>query len=259
MKYVNLAALLVLLSGCVTTPETGRRAFVVTSEEQENSMGTQAFQETLSKERLSQDKHLTSMLERVGYRIARAAAKPEYRWEFKLIESKTENAFCLPGGKVAVYTGILAKCKNEAALAAVLGHEVAHATARHGGQRISSALGVQAGITALQLILGGEDSRDRRLLFAALGLGANVGVLLPFSRANESEADEIGLIYTARAGYDPREAPRFWDRFGNDGSTPVFLSTHPKSRDRKAALEAQLPKAMQIYEGSPKYGIGETF
>lgn len=256
MKLVLVLTLGLVLSGCVTTPETGRRAFIVTSEAQENQMGEQAYQEVLQKERLSSNGKWNQILQELGSRIAASANRPDYKWEFKLIESKTENAFCLPGGKVAVYTGILAKCQNEAGLAAVIGHEVAHATARHGGQRISTAMGAQLGLTALSAIIGGEDSTSKGLVMAALGLGANVGVVLPFSRANESEADEIGLVYMAKAGYDPREAPKFWDRFGSDGGTPAFLSTHPKSRDRKEKLEAQLPKVIPIYERSPKYGAG---
>lgn len=257
MKILLLSCV-VLISGCVTTPETGRSAFIMTSEGQEMQMGEQAYQETLAKEKLSTNERWNAILQRVGSRIATSANKPDYKWEFKLIESTTANAFCLPGGKVAVYTGILSKCQNEAGLATVLGHEVAHATARHGGQRISTALGAQLGLTAVNALIGGKDSTSKDLLMAALGLGANVGVMLPFSRSNESEADEIGLIYMARAGYDPREAPRFWDRFGSDGGgMPAFLSTHPKSSDRKRSLEGQIPKAISLYEKSNKYGLGE--
>lgn len=258
MKKIFFLHLCVFFSGCVSTPETGRSAFILTSESQEMQMGLQAYQEMLQKEKVSTNERWNRILQQLGKRIAASANKPEYHWEFKLVESKVENAFCLPGGKVAVYTGILSKCQNEAGLATVLGHEVAHATARHGGQRISTALGAQLGLTALSAVLGGKDSTDKRLLFAALGLGTNVGVILPFSRSNESEADEIGLIYMAKAGYDPREAPKFWDRFGSDGGMPAFLSTHPKSQDRKRNLEAQLPKVIPLYEKSNHYGLGET-
>ncbi|NBY20102.1 M48 family peptidase, partial [bacterium] len=164
-------------------------------------------------------------MQRLGKRISIAANRPDYRWEFKLIDSPEANAFCLPGGKVVVYTGILKMAQNEAALAAVIGHEVAHATARHGGQRITAVLGAQLGMAAISELMGGESTHEKKLLLAALGLGANVGVVLPFSRSNEREADEMGLIYMARAGYDPREAPRFWERFGksNGSSIPHFF------------------------------------
>lgn len=250
-----------LLTGCVTTPETGRRAFIVTSEAEERQLGLQAFQEVLQKEKISGNARWNGILQRVGKRIAAAANKPEFQWEFRLLESKDANAFCLPGGKVAFYTGIFPFLQNEAAMAAVMGHEVAHATARHGGQRITTAMGTQLGVAALGSLLGGgEGSEKRNLMLAALGLGAQVGVALPFSRANESEADEIGLIYMARAGYDPREAPQFWSRFAKagGGSPPQFLSTHPASGTRQEALQAQLPRVMPIYERSEKSGAGEN-
>lgn len=258
---VALVLFILSLPACVTTPETGRQAFLLTSESQESQMGEQAYSEVLKKERLSSNAKWNEIVKRVGTRIAAAANKPDYKWEFKLIESKEQNAFCLPGGKVAIYTGILSVCQNEAALAAVMGHEVAHATARHGGQRVSVAMGTQLGLLGLSAILGGEQSQEKNMLLAALGIGSQVGVVLPFSRSNESEADEIGLVYMSRAGYDPAEAPRFWDRFSQvtKGAPPEFLSTHPASANRKAALEAQLPKANALYSNSPKYGIGDRF
>jgi predicted Zn-dependent protease len=256
-----LAIFIFTLVGCVTTPETGRQAFIITSESEEAALGVQAYHEILSKEKIANNPQWNAILQRVGSRIAKAANRPNYQWEFKLIESTQKNAFCLPGGKVAVYTGILPLMKNEAGMAVVLGHEVAHATARHGGQRISSAMGTQLGLAALGELIGGDDkSTQKQLLMAALGVGANIGVALPFSRANESEADEIGLIYMARAGYDPNEAPRFWDRFASEsGSPPEFLSTHPNSANRRDALTSQIPKVMPIYERSPKTGLGESF
>jgi len=257
---ISFFAPLLVIFGCVTTPETGRKAFIITSEAEENQLGLQAYKEVLSKEPLSSNARWNEILQRVGTRIAGAANKPEYKWEFRLIESKEKNAFCLPGGKVAVYTGILSVMKNEAGMAAVIGHEVAHATARHGGQRITMAFGTQLGLAALSAALGsGENSTSKQLLMGALGLGAQVGAVLPFSRANESEADEIGLIYAARAGYDPREASVFWGRFASEGGkVPTFLSTHPSSASRQAALQSQASKVMPYYDRSPKYGLGET-
>lgn len=260
MRALLLSVFVVILAACVTTPETGRKAFIVTSEGEEAQLGAQAYRETLAKERLSTNARWTQVVQRVGSRIAQAANKPGFQWEFKLIESKQVNAFCLPGGKVAVYTGILPVAQNEAALAAVLGHEVAHATARHGGQRITTSLGTQLGLVGLGAIMGGgKGSQDKQLLLAALGVGAQVGVVLPFSRGNESEADEIGMIYMARAGYDPREAPKLWERMARlGGGGPELLSEHPASQKRQQALQAQIPRVLPTYEASPKYGVGET-
>lgn len=253
--------LVIVLSGCVSTPESGRSALVLTSVATENSLGEQAYSQILSKERLSHNEHWKTILQRVGNRIATAANQPDFQWQFSLIESKEKNAFCLPGGKVAFYTGIFPLAVNEAGLAAVMGHEVAHATARHAGQRMTLAMGTQIGLGGLEMLLNGGGKRtDRQLLLAALGVGAQVGAILPFSRANEAEADEIGIIYMARAGYDPAAAPALWDRFAREvkGGPPKFLSTHPASEDRSRELQALLPKAQREYEKSPKYGLGET-
>lgn len=261
MRRCFVLLFVVVVVGCVTTPETGRRAFIITSESEESQMGTSAYREVLKNEKISNNVFWNAILQRVGKHISQAANKPDYQWEFRLIESTEANAFCLPGGKVAVYTGILKVAKNEAGLAAIIGHEVAHATARHGGQRITIALGTQLGLAALSEVIGGQDSDQKKMLMAALGIGANVGAILPFSRANESEADEIGLIYMARAGYDPSEAPRFWERFARvGGASPIeFLSTHPGSEQRKNSLLSQLPRAQKIYDQSSKYGLGDSF
>jgi metalloendopeptidase OMA1, mitochondrial len=249
-----------LVSACVTIPETGGHAFILTSENQEAALGEQAFRETLSTERLSTNRRWAEILERVGRRIAEASRKSDYQWEFKLVESKEKNAFCLPGGKVAFYTGIFSVAQNEAALAAVMGHEVAHATARHGGQRMTLSFGTGLAFEGLSAILGGGGgTRQKQLLLGALGLGTKLGVALPFSRGNESEADRIGLVYMARAGYDPAEAPRFWQRFGQEGRTPPqFLSTHPASEERMQSLIEQQAEVRSLYSRSPQYGLGET-
>ena len=246
--------------GCVTTPESGKKAFIITSESDEAQLGNQAFQEVLAKNRLSHNPRWNSLLQRVGQRIAQAARKPDYQWEFRLIESNEKNAFCLPGGKVAFYSGIFPAAQTEAGIAAIMGHEVAHATARHAGQRITVTFGTQLGIAALGELFGGKDPDRKKLLMGLLGVGAAVGATLPFSRANEAEADQIGLVYMARAGYDPREAPKFWQRMaqGGGGKPPTFLSTHPSDDSRRKALEAEIPKVWGEYETSPKYGTGES-
>jgi predicted Zn-dependent protease len=250
-----------LLISCVTNPETGRKSFMLISEGEEVQLGEQAYQEVLSKNKLSKRRDWDEVLQRVGKRISQAANKPDFEWEFRLIESPEKNAFCLPGGKVAVYTGIIPILKNEAGMAAVIGHEVAHATLRHSGERLSANLGTQIGVLVLGQILVGSDNPNKRLVMAALGLGAQVGVILPFSRANEAEADEIGLRYMAKAGYDPNQASLLWERFGasEKGGPPVFLSTHPASKARQEALREQVPTVLPFYEKSPKYGVGIEF
>lgn len=255
--WIVAVVLAAFIAACVTTP-SGRKAFIVTSESEEMALGEQAYREMLSKERPSTNARWNAILQRVGARIAAAANKSEYQWEFRLIESKEQNAFALPGGKVAFYTGILPVCETEGGIAVVMGHEVAHATARHGGERISTALATQLGMAGIAAAMGQKDSTEKRMVLAALGIGATVGILLPFSRSNEAEADEIGLVYSSTAGYDPREAPRFWGRFaGKGGSPPEFLSTHPNPGNRQQALTNQLPKVMPLYEKSPRYGLGE--
>lgn len=260
-KLLSLFLSLFIVCGCVTNPETGRKSFLLTSEGEEMQLGEQAYRQVLSSNKLSTNKEWNEVLQRVGKRISQAANKSNFQWEFKLIDSPEKNAFCLPGGKVAVYTGILPILKNEAGMAAVIGHEVAHATLRHGGQRLSANLGTQLGVLVLGQILSAKDNSNRQLILAALGLGAQVGVILPFSRSNEAEADEIGLRYMARAGYDPHEAPGLWERFGasEKGGPPAFLSTHPSSKSRQSELEKQIPTVMPAYEQSAKYGSGVEF
>jgi len=192
------------------------------------------------------------MIQRVGKRIAAVADRPDYRWEFTLIQDdKMVNAFALPGGKVAVYTGILPVAESEAGLAAVMSHEVAHAIARHGGERMTTGLLAQMGMTALNvgLAVKGEDPETIRAFNTAYGLGAQFGVLLPFSRNQESEADHIGLILMARAGYDPKEALGFWQRMAETkkAAAPEWLTTHPGDATRIRQLRALLPEAEKEY------------
>lgn len=251
-----------ILTGCATVDATGRNQLMLISEEQEQSLGLQAYQEVLATSTVRNDGPMNTVLQRVGGRIARAANRPDFNWEFKLIESEQVNAFCLPGGKIAVYTGILPIMKNEAGMAAVMGHEVAHALARHGGERISQALAVNAIGKLLEEGLAGSSARTRELTMGAFGLGSQYGVLLPYSRTQELEADEIGLMLMARAGYDPREAVDLWKRMEDAGAgeTPEFLSTHPVPKKRIEQIEELLPKAMQLYRASvQQYGLGQNW
>lgn len=231
------------------------------SEPEENQMGADAYKEVLASEKRCTDAEANAMIERVGRRLAAVVPGGEkFAWEFTLLESEQVNAFCLPGGKVAFYTGILAYCQNEAAVAAVMGHEIGHAVARHGGKRMTQGVILGGAQMALGEVLKakGYSETTTNLSLAAAGGLANVGVVLPFSRGHELEADAMGLDYMAKAGYDPQEAVAFWQRFAALGSGgPAFLSTHPQSEDRAKELAKLMPKATQHYAAvAQKHGLG---
>jgi metalloendopeptidase OMA1, mitochondrial len=244
------------LLGCATAPETGRSQLLLIDSAQEAQLGLKAFQEIKAETPVAPDPKKNAQLQSVGRRIAQVAKLPNARWEFVLFdEPKEPNAFALPGGKVGVYTGILPITQNDAGLATVIAHEVAHVSARHGGERISQSLAVQLGGTVLSAALGasGYGGATQDLAMQAYGVGAQLGVMLPYSRTQELEADRIGLLYMARAGYDPREAIAFWKRFQaynakRGGGTPEFLSTHPLDNNRIAQLQKFLPQALAEYE-----------
>jgi len=249
--------------GCRTAPITGRKQLLIMPESQELQLGQQAYSETLSQEPVSQHPRNTLIVNRVGQRIAAVSGRNDYQWEFTLIASPTQNAFCLPGGKVAIYEGILPVCQSEAGLAVVMSHEVAHALARHGGERMSQDFTTQGVQKVIGTITQQQVPEKHELLMQAYGLGTKYGVLLPYSRKQESEADHIGVMLMAQAGYDPQEAPRFWQRFGqlNAGAQqPEFLSTHPADARRAADLLALLGEAKNYYSASTQqYGLGEYF
>lgn len=250
-----------LLSACSQVPITGRTRLLLTSVEMENNMGVQAYRQVLKDATICRDAAANAVLDRVGRRIAARAHMPDTAWEFKLIESEQVNAFALPGGKVVIYTGILPVCRTEAGLAAVVGHEVSHVIARHGGERMSLALGVQLALTGAAVAADEWDAQTSALVLAALGVGANVGVMLPYSRKHEYEADAIGMRLMARAGYDPAEAPPLWERMSRLGGSkpPEILSTHPASAGRMETLRAMLPEMRSLYERAPQqYGAGVT-
>lgn len=238
---------------CETVTVTGRRQLQLISAGEEMQLGLTTFQQILQRSRVSTDPALNALVTRVGSRIAAVAERPDFEWEYRVIEDKQANAFALPGGKIGVYTGILPITRDEAGLAAVLAHEVAHVTARHGGERLSQQLAAQVGVSALGIVAGVAtgDPGATRLAAAAFGLGAQYGVLMPFSRAQESEADRIGLIYMAKAGYDPRAARDLWIRMAeasrNGTRPPEFLSTHPSEETRIKQIEGWLPEALEHY------------
>jgi predicted Zn-dependent protease len=257
------AALVLTLTACSTVPITGRQSLQLVPDSQLATYAVQQYADTLKKAELSKDPAATAMVRKVGMNIARAAEDflrdsgqaeqaGAFQWEFNLIEDdKTANAWVLPGGKAAVYTGILKHTQTEAGLAVVLGHEVAHALANHGNERMSQGLLAQMGGMALAVAVSQEPAATQQLFMGAFGVGANVGVLLPFSRLHESEADRIGLVLMAMAGYDPREAVPFWERMNSEekgGRPPELLSTHPNPDTRIADLQKYLPEALPYYE-----------
>ena len=256
VRGMMLAGGLAFVVGCSTVPETGRSQFNLISPSMERSMGRDAFTRMKASSPLSQDQNATAMVQRVGRRIAAVADLPKAQWEFVLFANSQANAFCLPGGKVGVYSGLLPITQNEAGLATVLAHEVAHAVAHHGSERISRVLAIQGLGIAVISQLNNVNSNTRNLLYAAYGLGTTLGTELPHSRLQESEADEIGLIYMARAGYHPEEAVRFWERFSEynrqQGSrVPWFLRTHPLDEERISNLKRLMPKALLQYRPRP--------
>ncbi len=246
------------LIACSKTPITGKQVLIFTSEAEEAQLGDEAYAQILRENQLSKDTSRTETVLRVAKRIADVAEHPDFKWEFRVIESKEKNAFCLPGGKIAVYTGLFDVLSNEAELAAVLGHEVAHATARHAGQRITLMFGQQIGFAALQALIGGTDTFEKKLLMSALGVGATLGAVLPFSRSHETEADYIGQVYMAMAGYDPAASVTLWESFAkHSAKMPEFLSTHPDPQNRIAELRGHLPGSRPYYDRAPqKHGLG---
>ncbi len=236
-----------LLAGCSTVPYTNRRQFNLVSEGEEDTLGAQAYAEVKSKNKISSDAQANAMVKRIGAAIAAAAEKPEYKWEFVVIDDpKTMNAFCLPGGRVAVYTGILPITQDENGLAVVMSHEVAHALARHGAERMSQQQIV--GIGEQVAVQAGVIRTPAGLQMVQMAYGVGVG--LPHNRGQESEADHIGLILMAKAGYDPRAAVPFWERMKSAGGQkpPEFLSTHPSDEARIQKIKEELPEALTYYK-----------
>jgi len=258
-----MSVALVSLVGCETNPYTGRSQLLMTSVSQEIQMGAQAYDQVKRdpKMRPSQDPREIEPVKRVAARIVEAAKRSKYaemanqfQWEVTVIkDDKTANAFALPGGKMAVYTGIFPMAKTEAGLAAVMGHEVVHALARHGAERMSQGQLTNAALQVVGAAAGasGGGGMLGQAAMAALGVGAEVGVLLPFSRKHESEADYVGILLVADAGYDPRESVALWERMGRisgGGAPSEFMSTHPSHETRITQLKKWMPEAMAIYQ-----------
>jgi predicted Zn-dependent protease len=266
MKRVSalfLAALLAV-AGCYTNPVTGRKSLVLLSQGEELTLGTQSFQEIREKEKVSGDPAANARVTRIGQRIAQAVGDelPDAKWEFVVFDSPELNAFALPGGKVGVYTGLLRLAENDAELATVMGHEIGHVIARHGAERMSEAM-VISGLGALgsaAVEAKTQDPQTRQLFELAYGGATTVGRVLPHSRNNESEADRMGAVYAARAGYDPRAAITFWQKMmaqkqaadkaggATAGKLAAIFSTHPADEKRITDLKALMPGVLPVYE-----------
>ncbi|RZA26066.1 MAG: M48 family peptidase [Proteobacteria bacterium] len=249
--YASIFTATCVLVSCVSSNQAGRTQLNLVSDEQMNADGEAAYKDILAKSKISQKTKLNSEVVNIGRKIA-AASGVDYAWEFSVIDEDQVNAFCLPGGKVAVYTGIIPVAQNNAALAAVMGHEVAHAVLKHSAERASQQMVLGLGASVVGGYFGNDQTRDT--IAAVMGIGVMYGVSLPFSRYHEAEADRIGLEYMAKAGYDPRESVTLWERMGaqSGGRSLEILSTHPDPANRAKALSKLLPKAMATYNASTK-------
>ena len=253
--------MLLLVFSCSEVPVTGRRQLSLVPNSQLFPLSYDQYDAVLKENKLSNNTQYVTMVKRVGARISSAVEKymaqkglssqlDGYKWEFNVIEDETVNAWCMPGGKVAFYTGIMPICEDEAGVAVVMGHEVAHAIANHGSERMSQGLVANGLLGGLQAAMGQNASLTNQILMQSVGMGAQVG-MLKFSRTHESEADEMGLIFMAMAGYDPREAPKFWERMdakAGGSRPPEFLSTHPHPDTRIADLKKWMPNALKYYK-----------
>ncbi len=260
-KYFLLLITIILLLSCQTVPITGRQQLDIVPTESILNMSFNSYSEFLSEHKVIKDTEDAKMVKRVGQRIQQAVEQyfyehnlshrlKGYQWEFNLIAGKEKNAWCMPGGKVVVYTGILPITQNEVGLAVVLGHEISHAVAQHGNERMSQALIAEMGGLALSVALSSKPKETTDLFMSAYGIGTEVGVLLPYSRLQESEADRLGLIFMAMAGYDPRETVDFWQRMIREKegvSPPEILSTHPADTTRINNIQKLIPEAMTYY------------
>ncbi len=241
MKRLMTSLLLVtllLLTGCTKTPVTNRSQLILVSNQEEIAMGLSESEKIKQSSKLSSDKLLVAKIRQIGGKIAKVSGREDFRWEFNVIESKQVNAFCLPGGKVFFYTGILQMMDNDDQIAAVMGHEIAHALARHGAERISMQMVSQTGGQLLGAVLNVPE-QYQGLYEQAYGIGTNVAVMLPYSRSHEHEADQIGVYLMWKAGYDPYQAVVFWEKMkvaSQGKSTPEFFSTHPSDQSRIDAI-----------------------
>ncbi|NUM31507.1 MAG: M48 family metallopeptidase [Bacteroidetes bacterium] len=262
-KHSFLTFFLISLLGlsCVKVPITGRRQTNLLPEVNLMSMALTNYNQILTSSKVVSSGANAESVKKVGEKISKAVTSymnshgyskrvANYKWEFNLIENPTVNAWCMPGGKVAFYTGILPICKDESGIAVVMGHEIAHAIARHGNERMSQLLLVQLGGITLDVATSTKPNETRQLFQLAYGVGSTLGIMLPYSRKHESEADRMGIIFMAMAGYNPQEAPAFWERMKNAGGAkvPELLSTHPNPENRIKQLNKYMSEALKYYK-----------
>lgn len=261
ISFVIAVVTVFLFQTCSSVPLTGRSQLNMIPAGEMLTMSYQQYDQFLKENKLSTNQSAVNMVKQTGTNIKDAVERymkqnnlsdrlEGYRWEFNLVEDEMINAWCMPGGKVVVYTGILPVTQNETGLAVVMGHEIAHAIAEHGNERMSQQLLQQAGAVGLMVAMKDEPVQTQAMWMAVYGVGTQVGIMLPYSRTHESEADRLGLIFMAMAGYDPREAPKFWQRMASQGGgqPPEFLSTHPSHETRIENLNNWIPEAMQYYK-----------
>ena len=259
IRSILLLSLLYLVS-CSSVPMTGRKQFVAIPSSQMISLSEESYTKVLEESELSDDRYYRDMVKTVGEKVTRAvetylkqngleSAISGYKWQYNVLKSEELNAWCMPGGQIAFYEGIMPVCEDESGVAVVMGHEIAHAVASHGNERMSQQLVIQLGGIALSEALKTQKEETINLALLAFGVGSKVGVELPFSRTHESEADELGLYFMAMAGYNPNTAPAFWERMEARGGSrpPEFLSTHPDPANRIENLKKLIPKAMEYY------------
>lgn len=263
-RIISLIAMALVINACSKNPITGRSQLKLLPESQLQQMATSEYQQFLSSNKVvaPSGNRDAEMVVRVGQRITKAvesfyaqngrsADLEGYQWEYKLVDSKEVNAWCMPGGKIVVYTGLLPITQNEAALAAVMGHEVSHAVFNHGNERMSQGLGAEAVGAGLSAALSNKPAATQQLFMTAFGVGAQFGALLPFQRKHELEADHYGLIFSAMAGYNPQEAINLWQRMeqaSNGQKPPEFMSTHPSEGRRIEQLQKYMPEALKYYK-----------
>ncbi len=266
MKNIIISILIAfVITSCILNKVTGRKQLSLVPESELQLMAVSQYSTFLSENKVlnPNNNKNAAMVDRVGARISNAITKyynsqgkgsvtEGYKWEFNTVDSKEVNAWCMPGGKVVVYSGLLPVTQNETALAIVVGHEIAHAIAKHGSERMSQGMMQQLGGMALEIALSQKPQETQNLFMQAYGIGSTIGAVLPWSRQQETEADQYGLIFAAMAGYDPREAIPFWERMSNAGGAkpPEFLSTHPSDATRMRKLKQFMPEAMKYYSAS---------
>jgi predicted Zn-dependent protease len=260
-RLIPLALTLLLLIACTTVPITGRSQLNLIPGSSMLAMSAQEYGTFLKENKVSANPEQTAMVKRVGTKIQQAVERyfkdigleghlADYRWEFNLVEDPQVNAWCMPGGKVVVYTGILPVARDDAGLAVVLGHEIAHAIAEHGNERMSQGLIAQMGGVALSTAMATKSKETQQLWMSVYGVGAQYGAILPYGRLQESEADQLGLVFMTMAGYDPNEAVSFWERMAaqkGGQAPPEFLSTHPADATRIAKIKKEIPGVLEKY------------